>query len=104
LANPVYVESLKKVAELIGIKGPKIEDYRAMRQALKRIGGLVFSSTYTGHNGGNGMKHVDSTFHLFDKVVFQSETRDGKTVHSTFIWLSDTYLKAIGRGYNERKT
>jgi hypothetical protein len=101
--NPVSIRSLKQITDLLGIREAKIEDYRAVRQSLKRLVSMAVRSVYTGHDNNSNRKHIDSTFHVFDKVVFSTQTWNGETSHSTFIWLSDTYLKALGRGYGQAK-
>lgn len=98
LQNPIDIGSMRRIADLLKIKSPSGENFRAIRVAIKRLTSLTITSTSAFYDKDK-KKYIESVFHVFDKVVFKSETSKDGTKRSNYIWLNESYIRSINAGY-----
>lgn len=99
IENPICIGSLYKLAEKVGVKKIGGSFYERVKMALKRIVTASVSSQGAFYRKDKE-KHIDDTFHLYDRVVFIGEMLDnGEIAESNYVYLGSWYLNNINARY-----
>jgi hypothetical protein len=98
LQNPVRIGSLYRLAQLLNLKrSGKL--YSEIKAAIQRIVTTSIESKGTYYDKGK-RRWRETTFHLYDKVVFTGEELDkGELADDNYLWVDSWYLDNINARY-----
>jgi replication initiator protein A len=98
LQNPVRIGSLYRLAQLLNLKrSGKL--YSEIKAAIQRIVTTSIESKGTYYDKGK-RRWRETTFHLYDKVVFTGEELvNGELADDNYLWVDSWYLDNINARY-----
>lgn len=98
VGNPL-VFTINKLGRLMGMGSVGGDDYRRIRESLKRLVATTIRSEGTYYLKGE-RRYLDEVFHIFSRVVFKGEDlKGGKVAEATYLYLNSWLLDNLNAGY-----
>jgi len=102
--NPIPIGSLYNIAKLIKLKSSETGSYsgwvyKEIKEALKRINGVMVNSKGTFYNKKE-KEWIEDTFHLYNRIIFKGKKLpNGEIADTNYLFLGSWYLQSLNSFY-----